>query len=173
LKKQLKLQTMTDDKRFIKYAFLWIPCVILMDQLSKWYMIEKVLENTPFIKVNDYFNLVMTFNKGVSFSMFSDYGANGRLILILVGTIITIALLIWLWRATNWMLGFGLASIIGGAIGNLIDRFTHPGVIDFIQVHWENHYWPAFNVADSFITIGVGFIIVESFVNHKGEKSVS
>lgn len=164
---------MTADKRFIKYAFLWIPCVILMDQLSKWYMIEKVLENTPFIQVNDYFNLVMTFNKGVSFSMFSDYGANGRLILILVGTIITIALLMWLWRATNWMLGFGLASVIGGAIGNLIDRFTHPGVIDFIQVHWENHYWPAFNVADSFITIGVGFIIVESFVTHKGEKSVS
>lgn len=136
--------------------------VIALDQLTKWLMLILVMAPPRIIEVTPFFNLVHVWNRGISFGMFNTDSSWNRWLLPLAAAIIVIFLLSWLRRATHWLLVTALGLVIGGAIGNVLDRGIHGAVFDFLDVHAYGYHWPAFNVADSAITIGVGLLIVDS-----------
>ena len=115
-----------------------------------------------------YFNLVRAWNTGVSFSMFNDWGMWGVVLLSLLAFGIILFLLLWLRKEQSRVLQVALGLIIGGAVGNVIDRIRLGAVFDFLDFHIGEQHWPAFNVADSFICIGAGIIIIHSlFIKDK------
>lgn len=153
-------------------GLLTLGVVVALDQVSKWYILKVVMAPPRILPITPFFNLVLTWNTGVSFSLFNSYGITGTYILIGLTIAISLYFLWWLFRAESLLLGFGLGGILGGAFGNLIDRLQFGAVVDFLHFYYGSFSWPAFNIADTFITIGVGFIVIESFLTHKGEKLV-
>ena len=134
--------------------------IIVMDQLSKWLMLSVVdIANRPPIEVTPFFNLVMVWNYGVSFGMLSQPGTNVVYFLIGVAFIMVGVLLFWLWRATDRWVASAIGLIIGGALGNVVDRFLYGAVADFFDFHVAGYHWPAFNIADSAIFIGVALLL--------------
>lgn len=135
--------------------------VLFIDQLSKWLVMNHLL--TPersFIELAPVFNVVLVWNHGISFGMFAGMGQ--PLVLIAVSLTVTIVLLRWLTRGTTpWVAG-ALGCVIGGALGNVIDRLRFDAVADFLDFHLGAYHWPAFNVADSCIFIGVVLLCASS-----------
>ena len=113
-----------------------------------------------------WFNLTLQHNTGAAFSFLSNAGGWQRYFFSAVAVVISIALAIWLLRLSpgQWLLALGLGLILGGALGNLWDRLALGYVVDFISVHYGGWYFPAFNIADSAITVGAGCILLDSFV---------
>jgi signal peptidase II len=133
--------------------------VIVLDQITKYFILQKfVLHETLYI--TPFFNLVHVRNTGAAFSMLADAGGWQRAFFIGVALVASVWV-IWLLRRHPQQKLFCLALglILGGAIGNLIDRVWLGSVVDFVQVHYGGWYFPAFNVADSAITIGAGLLI--------------
>ena len=139
--------------------------VVAFDQLSKWW-IQQELDPYQVIEVWPVFNLVLTFNAGAAFSFLSDAGGWQRPLFIGLAAIVSLALIVWLTRlqASESLLAIGLALVIGGAIGNLIDRVLLGHVVDFLDFHWRAWHWPAFNLADSAITLGVSLLLYDGFI---------
>lgn len=158
--------------------WLWLSTlVVLLDQITKQ-ISEHYLILYKAVPVIPGFNLTLMYNEGAAFSFLSDAGGWQRWFFITLSTVISIALIIWLQQLKKTpatqnqnILSAGIALILGGAIGNLIDRVLFGHVIDFIQVYYENFYWPAFNIADSAITLGAGFLIIDMFQQHAREKA--
>ena len=143
--------------------------VISLDQLSKWWITDFIMQPPRIIPVTPFFNLVLGHNRGVSFGFFDGNSPLNQWLLSLVALAITATLVIWLARIDKPWVAVALGLIIGGAIGNVIDRLTDGGVVDFLDFHWGEHHWPAFNVADTGITMGAAALILDSlFV--RGEK---
>lgn len=140
--------------------------VVLLDQLSKYWMLHQVLVEKSIIEVFPCFNLVKAWNTGVSFSMFNDGGTLGIVILSTLALVIVAFLLKWLYGETNCWVRVSLGMIIGGAIGNVIDRISYGAVFDFLDFYWRDAHWPAFNVADSFICVGAMIIIIYSIFDN-------
>jgi signal peptidase II len=136
--------------------------VVVLDQLSKWWILERIMLPPRLIEVTSFFNLVLTWNRGVSFGMFNTDSPFNDWVLPLVAVGIVVMLVVWLTRAGRQILAIALGSVIGGAIGNLIDRVRFGAVADFLDVHAFGYHWPAFNIADSAITIGVAVLIFDS-----------
>lgn len=128
-------------------------------------------ENTihPEIKLTGFFSLVKVWNTGVSFGMFNDLD-NGKMILSLINIAISTFLLVWLYRNNSVYLMWAISLIIAGAMGNLIDRLQNDAVADFLDFYIKNYHWPAFNLADSIVFIGVALILLENFFTKKDEK---
>jgi signal peptidase II len=145
--------------------------VIVLDQASKWWILERIMLPPRVIEVTPFFNLVLTWNRGVSFGLFNTDSPLNAWLLPLVALVILAMLLVWLARADRGILAHGLGLIIGGAIGNLIDRVRFGAVADFLDVHVWGYHWPAFNVADSAITIGVVVLIFDSLFGTEKERS--
>lgn len=147
--------------------------VVILDQWSKIAIFDFLdTQVYPSYEVIPFFNLVKVYNTGVSFGLFQGM-AYGHIILSIFAIFITIALFIWLIMAENFRLVVGLSFIIGGAIGNVIDRITVGSVKDFIDFYIGNWHWPAFNIADSAVFIGVCLILIDSFFynsKHKKKK---
>ena len=145
--------------------------VVLLDQLSKYYMLHEVLHNTMILYVTPFFNLVRAWNTGVSFSMFNNYGNVGAWALSGLAMVIVLFLLYWLKNEKNKFAKYALGMIIGGAIGNVIDRIRLGAVFDFLDFYIGESHWPAFNVADSFICVGATILIIQSlFFHHKHKE---
>ena len=143
-----------------------------LDQYSKDYIFAMLLDkDANQMEVLPFFNLVIVHNFGVSFGMFNDI-PYGHLILSVVALVITIMLLIWMWRAQKFYLEVALGLIIGGAIGNIIDRVRFGAVADFLDFHAGAYHWPAFNLADSAVFVGVAMILLENFITGKGGENV-
>lgn len=143
-----------------------------LDQYSKDYIFSLLLDkDSNHIEVLPFFNLVMVRNFGVSFGMFNDI-QYGHLILSVIAIIITIFLLLWMRKITKMYLGVALGLIIGGAIGNIIDRVRYGAVADFLDFHVGLYHWPAFNLADSAVFVGVVMILLENVITEDGEKNV-
>ena len=138
--------------------------VIVADQLSKYYVLHHFLGLNSYIQFGDYFNVVRAWNTGVSFSMFNDYGNLGAYILSGIAIAVVVALFIWLKSEKDKVIQIALGMIMGGAIGNVIDRLRLGAVFDFLDFHIGDNHWPAFNVADSFICMGAGLIILMSLI---------
>ena len=133
-------------------------------------MFESLLGHSNVIEYTSYFNLVKAWNTGVSFSMFDNHGSYGVIALSVVALLIVGFLVHWLYSETNKFLQVSLGFIIGGAIGNVIDRIKFGAVFDFLDFHINGQHWPAFNIADSFICIGATLIIIHGIVSHFVEK---
>ena len=135
---------------------------VALDQLSKTWILESVMNPPRIIEITPFFNIVLAWNRGVSFGMFNDHGESGPLILTALAVAIVIALSVWLWRATTMFSVVALGLVIGGAVGNVVDRMIHGAVVDFLDFHVLGYHWPAFNVADSAICVGAAILILES-----------
>ncbi|MCU7879610.1 MAG: signal peptidase II [Candidatus Thiodiazotropha sp. (ex Lucinoma aequizonata)] len=146
--------------------WLWLSLMlILLDQASKQFA-ESVLTVYESVTVLPFFDLTLLYNKGAAFSFLSDQGGWQRWFFIILAIGVTIVLIGWLWclkREEQWI-AVALSLIIGGAIGNVIDRIVFGQVIDFLHFHYQGHYWPAFNVADSAITVGVAIMLFDALV---------
>ena len=116
-----------------------------------------------------FFNIVYARNTGMSFSMLSSAGPWGRWLLVALSLAIVAALLVWLRRARSGWLAAALGLIIGGALGNALDRLLFGAVADFFDFHAFGYHWPAFNVADMAIFGGVAFIVLEGFTERRGK----
>jgi signal peptidase II len=147
------------------WAFWWLALLVLvLDQLSKqWVHHSMALYDS--IQLLPFFNLTYVRNPGAAFSFLSDAGGWQRWFFTVVAVVITIVLSIWLARLGPKVskLSIGLSLIIGGALGNLIDRLWHGYVIDFFHLYYQNWHYPAFNIADSAIVVGAALLIWDSF----------
>lgn len=145
----------------VRFGLAIAALVVALDQASKWWLLDLMGRDPRVIEVTPFFNLVLGLNRGVSFGMF-DSAALGPWPLLLLAASITVGLLLWLAKAGQRWTATALGLIIGGAVGNAIDRVRFGGVVDFLDFHAFGRHWPAFNVADSAICIGVVMILVES-----------
>ncbi len=148
--------------------------VVLIDQFTKYITmttIEHIILKTngvhTHIKKTSFFNLVLVWNKGISFGMFNNNNnITTTTILLIILAIITYILYI-LWKNNNTIQMFCYSLIFGGAIGNIIDRINYGAVIDFIDLHIGDLHWPAFNFADSCICVGIGLYLFYDIIINK------
>lgn len=136
--------------------------VILFDQATKWWIMAVVMQPPRIIPVTPFFNLVMGWNRGISFGLFDGDSAVTVWILPLVALAIVAALVVWLRRVQGAWLASAIGLVIGGALGNVVDRLRFGAVADFLDFHVAGYHWPAFNVADSGITVGVTMLVLDS-----------
>lgn len=151
-------------------SWLWLSvCVILLDQITKA-MVISALNLYERIELLPVLDLTRLHNTGAAFSMLAQATGWQRWFFIALGLVISVVLMIWLrrLRSGETLLAVGLSLVLGGALGNVIDRVWLGHVIDFIHVHWHDAYFPAFNVADSAITIGAGCLLLDAFL--EGDK---
>lgn len=142
---------------------------IILDQMTKWWILTSVMTPPQRVPVTGFFDLVLVFNRGVSFGLFGGAPNWVTAALIIFAILLSVALCIWMWRADSLLLGTALGFVVGGAIGNVIDRLLYGAVVDFLDFHAAGYHWPAFNVADSAITIGVVFLILDSLKSKPAE----
>lgn len=142
----------------LKRTLSVVSGVLAFDQLTKIVTLLCLAKGQS-VYVTSFFNYVLTFNTGVSFSLFQSNGMLGLWILILIalGLCGWLCVLIKQSQDKNEQIAFSM--IVGGAIGNVIDRFFYGGVVDFLDFHYKKHHWPAFNIADSAIVMGAAFIL--------------
>ena len=142
--------------------------IIGADQWSKR-LIEGALELSEVRYGLPVFNLVRAHNRGAAFSMFDAASGWQRWVFSALAVVVSGALIVWLARLERRasLLAAALALILGGALGNVIDRLRLGYVVDFLQVHWQQHYFPAFNVADSAITVGAGCLLLDAFLRNE------
>ena len=154
--------------------WLWISLlVIVVDQLSKLW-IERTMSLGDSFVVLPILDIVRAHNTGAAFSFLADAGGWQRWAFTLLAVGVSIALVIWMRKlalATQGLLAFGLTLILGGAIGNVIDRVEHGYVVDFVHAHWGPHYFPAFNVADAAISIGAVLVILDSLLEGRARRA--
>jgi len=142
----------------IRYAIVAI--IVVADQVTK-VTVDGALALYERIPVLPFFNITKAYNPGAAFSFLSDAGGWQRWFFTIVSAVISVVLFVWLQRMTvreRW-LGLAVALILGGAIGNLIDRVIYGHVVDFVQVYWRDWYFPSFNVADAAISCGAVIFI--------------
>ncbi len=149
-----------------------IICAIAADQISKFFAAAQLSEGLP-VAVTSFFSWVKVWNTGVSFSMFNNYGQTGAIVLSVFALGVAVFLFMWMLKETDRLKITAIALIIGGAVGNVIDRIRFGAVLDFLDFHYKNLHWPAFNLADSFICVGVFILIfMEIFSKKKGLNEV-
>ena len=181
------------NKHFLKriIGFGLIIDILILDQLTKWLVLEYAIRpningageplglfawfgetaRLPFtsIEITPFFNLVMVWNQGISFGLFQSETPY-----ILIGLALAISALFafWLSKATGWVQAIALGLVIGGALGNVIDRFRFGAVADFFDFHAFGWHYPAFNIADSCIVIGIALLLYDGlFLEPKRQKT--
>jgi signal peptidase II len=139
--------------------------VIIIDQITKYFAVEKLALHEV-KSIYEGFNLILIYNEGAAFSFLSDAGGWQRWFLIGVSCIVCVFIVVWMYQSISKSkcLLAGLSLILGGALGNLWDRLSLGYVVDFIEVYYKDLYWPAFNIADSAITIGAILLILDIFL---------
>ncbi len=156
-------------KKYLETIFLLL-FTIGLDQISKFIAFKVLFLKNQIIYVNSFLSMRPVWNKGISFGMFQDSGNLGKFLFTFIAISISIWL-IWSSRKLSKFSSLGYILIAGGALGNALDRIFHGKVIDFIDLHYLNWHWPTFNIADSFIFLGVViFLINELFFNKGKEK---
>ena len=159
---------MIANKKYFGASLLLSALTILLDQLSKWWVLDVVgLGSRLQIEVTSFFNLVLVWNHGISFGMLSDHRA--PILLMVLAAVIVCILLIWLAKVNDRLTALGIGLVVGGALGNVIDRARFGAVADFLDFHVAGLHWPAFNVADSAIFMGVVVLCIESMM-HPSKK---
>src|SRR6516164_7673081 len=140
--------------------------VVVLDQLTKAAILASLAGDgvSGRATITSFFNLALTYNRGISFGLFNGGAGLNSLIFSLAAGAIVALLIFWLSRATSPFLAFAIGLIIGGAAGNVIDRLRLGAVVDFLDFHVESLHWPAFNLADSAICIGVAAMLLDSLV---------
>jgi signal peptidase II len=154
-----------------RLSVLLVALIFALDQWTKQWILEgwELGESVPVIP--GFFSLTYVRNRGGAFGLLSDLPESGRVAFFVVFAVVTVAALVWMLRSTpkeDWMQRLAITSVIGGAAGNLFDRVRYGEVIDFLDVYVRDWHWPAFNVADSFITCGVVLLLLSAFAGDRG-----
>ena len=147
-----------------KIVFIFL---ILLDLLTK-FLVQYNLPLNKSIKINEFSNLVYVQNFGVSFGLFSGYVSHW--ILIFIASVVILMIYILSMKSNKKFEKLAYFIIIIGALSNVIDRSINTFVVDFILLHYKNYYWPAFNLADIYITIGIIMLLVSFFIESKNDK---
>ena len=158
--------------RFGRLGWLWLSVLVLViDQASKFYFEGSLTMYQQIVVIPDYFSWTLAYNTGAAFSFLADAAGWQRWFFAAIALVVSVVLAVWLKRlkpGETW-LALALALVLGGAVGNLLDRILFGHVVDFILLHWQHRwYFPAFNIADSAITVGAILLALDMF---KSEKS--
>ncbi len=149
------------------WRWLWLSAiVVILDQLGKQ-AVEESFVLYERLAVTGFFNLTLAYNQGAAFSFLADAGGWQRWFFAVLAVLISTYLIYWLTKLEKdrVLLPMGIALIVGGAVGNVIDRLLYGHVIDFLDFYIGSWHWPAFNLADSAITLGVILFLLDSVVN--------
>jgi signal peptidase II len=158
-------------------AAIWWPYgvaagVVALDRATKWLIETRVAEWESYPVIPGFFQIVHARNTGIAFSMLAQSGKTSMLLIAF--TVAVLALILWLtWNATrptskeHWTMRLALGLVLGGAIGNLYDRAVLGSVTDFLDVYWGAWHFPAFNVADSGISVGAALLILDMWLHHR------
>ncbi|WP_455824683.1 signal peptidase II [Pseudomonas graminis] len=168
---------MPNAGRFGRLGWLVLSVLVLViDQVSKAHFEGSLEMFQQIVVIPDYFSWTLAYNTGAAFSFLADGGGWQRWLFALIAVVVSAVLVVWLKRLgrdDTW-LAIALALVLGGALGNLYDRIALGHVIDFILVHWQNrHYFPAFNFADSAITVGAIMLALDMFKSKKTGETVN
>ena len=167
-------ETQQKSARFVAWILIALV-VVIADQMTKWAIVEwvRLYDRVP---INDFVNLTHQRNTGAAFSILANGGGWQRWFFVVLSAVVSCVIAVWLWRIRHTgpvILAAGLSLVLGGAIGNLIDRARLGYVTDFIQVYlgeWLG-YFPSFNVADSAISVGAALLIIDAiFFSGRAEK---
>lgn len=147
--------------------FFWIGLgvaglSILIDQGTKWWIVNVFMVPPRVVPVTPFFNLVLGWNRGISFGLFNNGSDFNVWILSGVALAVVSFLLVWLYREQGRLVSIALGLVIGGAMGNVIDRLRYGGVTDFLDFHLSGYHWPAFNLADTSIFLGAAFLVADA-----------
>ena len=147
----------------VRIPVLFALAVVLLDQVTKFALID-LMASRGFVPLDilPVFSLVMVWNTGVSFGLFAGHPDETRWVLMAVNLVVAVALFVWLRRMQPGIVRLALAGVAGGAVGNAIDRAVHGAVADFFDFHVGTWAWPAFNVADIAISLGVVVLLLDS-----------
>jgi signal peptidase II len=160
-----------------RLRWLWLTlAVVLLDRATKAWFESQTLEGWHREVIPDFIYLVHSKNPGIAFGVFADSPSLILRILLIVGSAVVIGALAWLFVAGHGISSLtaaGLALLLGGATGNVTDRIVHGAVTDFFEVWLGSYHWPAFNVADSAITIGAALIIIDVLFFHKHHTEIT
>ena len=151
-----------------RQAMLLVVATLIVDQLSKELLLRYLSKAGNIVPLIDGFlRLVIVWNKGVSFGILGGDRALPAWVLSGIAVVVCLGLFVWLRRTDRPLTGWGIGLVIGGAIGNVIDRARWGAVFDFADFHVNQWHWPAFNVADSAIVIGVGLMLIDSLTGER------
>ena len=159
-----------------KMAFAWLlmsAVIIALDLWTKGLATDSLTLYRP-VEINSWLNMTLAHNYGAAFSFLSDAGGWQRWLFTGLASVVTLVLIVWLLRlpAKEKLTAAALSMIIGGAVGNLIDRIINGYVVDFIDVYYNDWHWPAFNLADSAITGGVILLLLDGLLlSMSGKRS--
>ncbi len=151
----------------LRLALAVAAVVLVLDQASKWAIMEFVMDPPRAIKLTGFFNLVLVHNTGVSFGLFGEQTAWKPWALGALALAVSGALLYWLHCEPKRFLALAVGLIVGGAMGNVVDRVRVGAVMDFLDFHLGTWHWPAFNLADSAITLGVAFLVFDGLFRER------
>lgn len=181
-----------------RFYFLLVLAIFLADQISKWWVIEQYIKPRvtddradpaamPFIswllnarermgffreEIWPFFNVVMVWNKGISFGLFNGHDGTGAIVLAVFAVAVMAVFTVWLIRTQSRLAALGIATIIGGALGNVVDRLRFGAVADFLDFHIGGWHWPAFNIGDSAICLGIAMLLIHSlFFDTKNKQA--
>jgi len=150
----------------IKPMHKWLSIsavIVILDQITKQ-AVEQSFELYDRVAVTPFFNLTLAYNEGAAFSFLSDAGGWQRWFFLVLTLVISTVLFFWLKKSEHKTESLAISLVLGGAIGNFIDRLLFGHVIDFLDVYYDTHHWPAFNVADMAISGGVALLILSTFI---------
>ncbi len=137
---------------------------VATDQVTKWIILTQVMTPPKVIEVSSFFNLVLTFNTGVSFGLLGEYFATRQNTLAVLSLTVVAVLLVWAIKSALPTERRGLGLIAGGALGNILDRWRQGAVTDFLDFHWQGMHWPTFNAADIFIFLGAVHLLASALL---------
>ena len=157
-------------RRVVRAALVLAVLVLVVDQATKALIVNVVMDPPRIIEVTSFFNLVLTYNRGVTFGLLDTGSPWQPWVFSLLALAVVVGLLVWLPRVASRVHAFAIGLIVGGAVGNVIDRLTTVGVIDFLDFHLAGFHWYAFNVADSAIVVGVALFVWEGLFSTSGER---
>ncbi|WP_163938281.1 signal peptidase II [Paraferrimonas sp. SM1919] len=162
----------TDSWKSSGLTWLWVSAlVIISDQITKLWVLNS-FALYEFKEILPVFNLTYVRNYGAAFSFLSDAGGWQKYFFSIIAVGVSLLLCYWLRKQhkSQWHLNLSYTLVIGGAIGNLIDRLEHGFVVDFLDFHWGVHHFPAFNVADMAICAGAGLLILDAFLHPESKQ---
>lgn len=146
--------------------------IVVFDQITK-IAVNRSLELYEQISITGFFNITKAYNYGAAFSFLDIAGGSQRWFFTIISFVVSVILIVWLYRLTKQekLMSLSISLILGGAVGNLIDRFWYGYVVDFIQVYWGNAYFPSFNIADAAISCGAALMLYLTFFDKPDEQA--
>jgi lipoprotein signal peptidase len=155
-------------RRSLLLALVAVILVVVLDQASKQWILQ-FFDDTPgrLVPLTGFLNLALIFNHGISFGVLNNAGPLNALIFTVLAVVIVAGLVAWLWRSDGFLLPAAIGMVIGGAVGNVVDRLARGAVTDFLDFHLGEWHWFVFNLADAAICVGVGLMVIDSLVGRR------